>query len=448
MARRSLVLVAVGSLVVAGTLGLSSATAGNAAAPAVTDRRECPHDWDPKDTLQHPRGAGASAIARMTQNVPEFNDCQRFIKDTAGTLVYDSLHAIFASDELDRVVARLDSANGHMERDVVAFAAAEIWSEGAYGDLGIKVGHNCLYLWRRARTPIAWGATMLDHSDLAESPAGPDCRGALPVAPNVPGAPLRVLPPATFPGLEDADYPPVARWDWDASSRRQYISIKCGAAWCEVGPRDGFSPSPAFPDDNPALSRAQRRVRLVKGWYDRQPLAIDADGDGKLEPSGIDGVFMPNPNLDGRDSWGAYRGRFDRTATVMLLPRGTTTLPIKYAKYLGIAAGAPLPLTAHFELCYGSGTECGVGTVFGTCQPPGRGDDPPGTGLDAQGLRRWYARVRVGASKEDFCVTRFPGHIDPATGRFHDIPGTVRWRWKAEDEGGWMRCSTGCCEKY
>jgi hypothetical protein len=55
------------------------------------------------------------------------------------------------------------------------------------------------------------------------------------------------------------------------------------------------------------------------------------------------------------------------------------------------------------------------------------------TGLDAAGAP--VAKYK--------CATRylFTGETMPS-----HVPGTVRWRWLANDEGGWMRCGHGCCE--
>jgi hypothetical protein len=51
--------------------------------------------------------------------------------------------------------------------------------------------------------------------------------------------------------------------------------------------------------------------------------------------------------------------------------------------------------------------------------------------------------VKSGGSPMYHCITRYDVPIDS-----HGIatPGTTRWRWMANDEGGWFRCLYGCCE--
>jgi hypothetical protein len=38
---------------------------------------------------------------------------------------------------------------------------------------------------------------------------------------------------------DDKDIPPVARWDYDTANHQQYIGLRCGGEWCEVG-HSGF----------------------------------------------------------------------------------------------------------------------------------------------------------------------------------------------------------------
>src|SRR5207245_9510779 len=100
----------------------------------------------------------------------------------------------------------------------------------------------------------------------------------------------------------DAAYPPVARWDWDPAHHEQYIGIKCGVAWCEVGSQQ-FAPAPALtagPSFDPVTgftaTTGSDHVYTIKGWYDEQQLAVPA-GDG-LAPGACHGVLMPKPFPD------------------------------------------------------------------------------------------------------------------------------------------------------
>ena len=55
----------------------------------------------------------------------------------------------------------------------------------------------------------------------------------------------------------------------------------------------------------------------------------------------------------------------------------------------------------------------------------------------------WWARVESPAGTTYRCVVRRKP-MDPAA---ELPPGMVRWRWKLKDEGMWVRCPGGCCEK-
>ena len=119
------------------------------------------------------------------------------------------------------------------------------------------------------------------------------------------GKQLTVVPKKLM--REEKDVPPVARWDYDTVNQRQYIGIKCGGEWCEIG-HAGFETSaghrPSILRDEPsgvvgpapASSTEKDRVVLVKGWYDEQYLAEGTTGD--LRPMHVRGTAFPHPMLD------------------------------------------------------------------------------------------------------------------------------------------------------
>ncbi|HEX4933177.1 MAG TPA: hypothetical protein VFV33_08365, partial [Gemmatimonadaceae bacterium] len=270
-----------------------------------------------------------------------------------------------------------------------------------------------------------------------------------PTAGPLGGASLRVFP-RTHPGEDftDDDYPPVARWDWDDVHKVQYIGIKCGAAWCEVG-RDNLSPS-SVPPVTSSMSHEERRVRLVKGWHDYQYLAT-LPSTGIPEPTSIHGYFVPSPDLGDQNDFGKF-SKFRPVAQVIMrgaLPANIAAFA-KYRSHFGFAnVRSGLRVDAVIAMCYGTRTSCGIPKGQATaCAAPGPGDDPPLVDPSSASAtkQRWYTRVTSGVSVRYSCATRYRGHVDPTTGHVIDIPGTVRWRWKVDDEGGWMRCVFGCCE--
>src|SRR5207245_10928283 len=149
-----------------------------------------------------------------------------------------------------------------------ALPAAEIYSSDThwYAPLAIQHYFNCLYFYRDGSQ---WRANIV--------PIGKDetdCRKPL-INPARAGTELKVLP--VSPQSNDAAYPPVARWDWDPAHHEQYIGIKCGVAWCEVGSQQ-FAPAPALtagPSFDPVTglpaTTGRDHRKTIKSCYHRQP---------------------------------------------------------------------------------------------------------------------------------------------------------------------------------
>jgi hypothetical protein len=114
--------------------------------PAPAGPPECPHSWERK---------GVPSQAWPTVDVPEFNDCQRFILvDTVNGAEQRSYSrgyfAIFANPDSALVAQRAYPLDGSPVTSgvPVAFIYAD---QGAYGPLRIARGGNCLYLYRDQR---------------------------------------------------------------------------------------------------------------------------------------------------------------------------------------------------------------------------------------------------------------------------------------------------------
>jgi hypothetical protein len=406
---------------------------------STTDLRECPHDWGGKYGV-----GGVFPLSDAIKNIPEFNDCQRFlIRGNAG-LAYGALYAIFASPDLGTLPQRLA-----MRQDRFALGAGEVWADSAYAPLGISRGYNCLFLWREQGK---WKASMVSpkREDLPDT----ICTDSISIASTVPGRHLLVIPKSDSL-FKDADYPAVARWDWDHDHRKQYLGLKCGPAWCEVGDLD-LTPSPDLP--GPVSSLARRSSR-IKGYYDQQYLAsVPAPGLPSV-PTGMLASIIPVDSLGDWHSWSTFSG-FRTVAHVQFTGRSSDAAALAaYTTrfgFTGSVAGTVLQSDRiDIALCYGTPTSCGISAASmpATCAEPGPGDDPPLTAsasftalvsaASIAGSNRWYSRVKSGGSPMYHCITRYDVPIDS-----HGIatPGTTRWRWMANDEGGWFRCLYGCCE--
>ena len=384
---------------VLGVVACQSGLAGGSGTQAI-GRPECPSDSfaiTVIDTLRdrkgnvvgtQPRTIRQIGLAGPISNVPEFHDCQEFIRGDG----YLRLYAIFARFGLERLADSLDTLPYTPSKQ--ALAAAEIYSDGEhYAPLGVEPYFNCLYVYRVLKD---WRAAVVPKGTHEDA-----CLTHL-VDPATHGTQLEVH--RSTPSADLAAYPQVARWDWDQQSGWQYVGIMCGAGWCDVGPK-GFTSSPA--------------VYGIKGWYDEQRLATVASSGG-LQPGSAHGIIIPDPALghlnNATDFHQSSGSPWVHVANVLL----TGSSP--YSSKLRLQPG-----WNKIYLCYGSAAACGVPPQAQTCSPGGM----------------WWALIKPPhwwQSKTYRCVTQ----------RLHSgivIPATVRWRWLTNDETGWIRCvQNGCCQ--
>jgi hypothetical protein len=292
----------------------------------------------------------------------------------------------------------------------IAFAVIVSWG-GEYSDLGIRPNFNCLYLYDSA----ALKALMLPvghEPKRCEHPIDPT---------NIDATHLSVRA-TTRPGLTLPDYPPVARWASDPRSGAMFISLVCGAAWCEVGRKDklaGFA-STQYVSTSP--DPAERRVMEVRGWYDEQPLAVIVNG--KPVPSHAVATMVPHRDLDSYTEESFVTGHW--LPAVHIVVRGALS---KYQQKLNLEASTDLANANEGFLCKG---------ISKDCIPQGRLREVAQCANETQ-PRMFGKIVSVLGKTRYFCVNR----------SFHQvkkkIPGTVRWAWFDDDEGGWWRCPNSCC---
>lgn len=377
--------------------------------PQVEARPECPGE----DSLHV-----AVPLSGPITGIPEFHDCQRFIVVRGSDTVYDSLYAIFAAFHLESLPDHFGKSPSQPQ---IALPAATVYSYGGtYPSLGIRAGFSCLYLWN----PPSWRAKMVPSSSG-------DCRP--PVNPATVNGTVLEVRVASNPQYGAADYPPVARWDWDARRSKQYIGIMCGAAWCEIGD-GGFVPSQVFGKLLPAdptlvqqpTSLEINRVSKIKGWYDAQLLAV-VGPNGRLRPSGVWATFVPHPALDRTDNLANFGNSWVHIGTVVL----SGDLP-SYKSKLNFVFDPAQPQSAKIYFCHGAPVSPGqsggcemASASLPSCTPQ---PDP------------WWAKIVSKTGTVYRCIIR----REHPTASAH-IPGTVRWRWVLDDEGTWGRCTGGCC---
>jgi hypothetical protein len=331
---------------------------------------------------------------------------------------------------------------------------AEIYTYGeGYKPLGIGPNFNCLYVY--VDNDLALRAKMVHAPYLGSK--WDACRDAVDPL-KARGETLTVL--RTTGGRFD-DYPAASRWDWDAVSHQQYIGIKCGAAWCEIGrPTGGRIHLSPVHDPGTGFPSREQRVLRIKGWYDEQVLAY-ADGPGHAIPTSLRGTVIPDPGLDT-----ANDAVFKKTprpwipvAYVALAPdvdpiNGITAVGKPASEINGLATAyykkkfnfdtvrvrASLQALNQVSLCYGTRTMCGVPPL-----PGGPKGCPSTRNMFGVTKDRWWSKI-VSAVKHDVvfkCITR-----RDHSGMALRVPAAARWRWLADDETVWEDCTQGCCEVW
>ncbi|MGH7585454.1 MAG: hypothetical protein ACREMH_04335 [Gemmatimonadales bacterium] len=358
------------------------------------------------DTLDQLPNAG------VISKVPEYHDCQKLAEGS--TPKYVSLVGVFAYEALGSAYANPAQPPANLR------AAAEIVNfDHYYRPLGLEVGFSCLYLWPEGQS---W------HARLFPAGGTPDlCTRVLGDWNPADGHPLRVER-SREERLENADYPPVARWDWDPQGNHNFVSIRCGDAWCEVRPQvplvaalgnlDKRPPDVVVPDPKvPPRTPRWNRVATVRGWYDEQRLAVPS-GSG-LQFSEIVAAIVPHPDLGTRTLASEYDGAWLEVARIELDAAPGTDV---YRTKLGLEVGTNIVEMQRFAA---------LPTDLVT-----------GCKADLEG-NFWVASIRQdGGRAAHRCVERVI-HTDMPESLA--MPGTARWRWDPNDEKTWVQCPQGCC---
>jgi hypothetical protein len=357
----------------------------------------CPNHNFTDSLLKDPLGNTREVFTSVSYgDIPEFHDCQKLITPgPGGAGEYGPTVAIFATT--------LGSAAPTHTNPVVAV----VWTVGGgYPALGIQMqpgqqyGINCLYLFDSS---VGQNAKMV-------GPVSQDVKCSDATITNQAGTPLWVL--ASSP---NSDVPAVARWDYDSSAKLNYVGIKCGDAWCEIG-RDNSIKVSSIMTPSAVTNSALAPVLSVKGWYDQQLLA-DPVGSG-LKISDVTGTLIPAPGLGALVDSNFVSFREVATAIVdkpykMDLEPGENTV----------------------SLCKGDLVTCAQG-------------DPSVGGPPTRNPGGWWARIKSvsasGLAKTTYHCVIYTEHTTFGA----TAPGTARWRWVDNDEHMWMRCSTGCCEVF
>ena len=397
-------------------------------------------------------------------DMPEFHDCQRFVvpaRDRTNgwgylrsipgrdNLGYGPLVAIWAANKLDeqfQVAPTVSLPPGGMISSggpatpgaralpIKATPVAVIYNferNAGYDPLGIKPGFSCLYLWKDPE----WQARLVSlgpNAPVASEPAG--CFNQIDTTSQliVGGRRLMVRPAKLAEGLGPRDIPPVARWDWDGTNNWQYIGIRCGDQWCEIGaPR--FAPSePAsgttlgnaylaavepipVPGAYQATATDKLHVVAVKGWFDQQRLDARAKGQ-VLELTDIVGTAFPQPALDSVSD-AMFQGNWIPTAYLFVDANYSGKVPLKRG-------------LNRVYLCKGTAADCaGVTNANPICSP-----------YDQDPSDIWWGKIVYESAEPSFRCVRRRTHNGMA------IPAAAtRWNWSEVDVKTWHDCGGGAC---
>jgi hypothetical protein len=361
-------------------------------------------------------------LAGAITDIPEFHDCQRLLVLNPRTkgMSYGPLVGIWVSDSLGTRLTELAMLNTGSVPMALAFAELFSW-DGNYGPLGIRKRWNCLYLYPSPDT-LGLRAKMVQVRDF-NACGSPQMVRAL-IGDTVTDLYVRRDPRG---GSQSSDFPPVGRWDWDAMGSRQYIGLKCGAAWCEVATTPHFQSSPRYSAPPGMAATGGRPVYAVKGWYDEQMLAVREPSWlpdwlswlAPVRPGGFTGTIVPDPGLDGMD-----RARFDgwvRAGEVVVSQASPKYTASNFGPGALMSGASPRKVATVF-LCHGD--SCGNPIACHWKDPSDK----------------WWARVEYEGRVKYRCVNR----VDHSGGD-RPIPGAARWFWEANDEKGWYGCAAGCC---
>ncbi|WKW12234.1 hypothetical protein Strain138_001517 [Pseudogemmatithrix spongiicola] len=371
---------------------------------AVAGLPECPHDWR-RSKREVTTFAGVGA------HVPELNDCQRLVLgNEQDGYTYGDIAGVFVNKDGGTYTdASLSTPR--------ALALVYFPYGGKYDPLHLTAELSCIWVQRTRQGYDAWvRAASEDHDCLDTATAANDKSLTLAVRATKPQAASRTLPDTLYN---------VVRWDWDPVTSTQFVSVRCGDSWCEIG-QEGFGGSRSHVDGLPTAAIAFNALR-VKGYYDEQYLAEWRND--RLVVGRNRGTIFPTAQLAAFAANKPTIGEWIPVAEINMAPEVG-----QYEHMLNLVGNSERLVAgprAIVSLCLGDGRSCApikneVILNESSCPPTEDG--------------RWYARIERPGGARYFCVK----HRSHPPGFY--IPPVVRWRWREDDETIWIRCFGGCCE--
>lgn len=381
------------------------------------------------DTVRTAVFASGSALATFgislpnaISDVPEFHDCQRVRLADGDNVTYGAVMGVFAGE-------KLDSMPDILFNEPQAVAEVFVPEPGIYKPLGITNTFNCVVV-QKAAGKDDWAAWMVPVTRETQ------CRYRFSTTQLRSAGKLAVVAIPPPKGLDSSYVPRVARWDWDTSSKKQVIGVRCGSHWCWLGDKEGMVPPPSI--QNAEATGVAKAMAAIPGYSDRQQLA-EWDTEKRLYAGPNWGTVVPTPELQ----HALYNG-----------PPGTIKPPLEEqlanftGKWTHVANVFMNPSAGSYAATLNFGGEGKSARIY-LCRGNGRFDCKPTLpyiyikrqchGAKSDGVR-WYAKIeQEGKRTKYYCVT-YCQHLGM------QIPAVTRWRWRVDDEGVWVSCPEGCCE--
>lgn len=350
----------------------------------------------------------------------EVHDCQRLVVFPGRAAEFGPLVAIYP------LPSTIGTVTSYTQPELVAYVVnygAEATYQGVrvayaaddYPDLGIVPrgldGPKVHCLWLRQNASGDFEAAMVpppSGSDECDPGADPQDWSSLQVRQQ------------TYRNASMTAYPNTARWQWSRPGTlnrngRHLIGIKCGAGWCDIGPRDVTTPPIPQPSGRAA---PWSPTRAIPGYSDAQFLAIMKEENWFPVPppgGGLPaGPFRPGP-------WGEVRALPVPPSWTWAQPYEVVALTVDPAPPYGVD---------HYDRKLGLTLSQGVRVSRVVLQGPSPGYP---NGIAA------YRQRGSNAMRKARGVWAAGVPHGPAMG--------ARWQWSdEEDETIWTGCWQGCCE--
>ena len=360
-------------------------------------RAPCAGTAPPPDTSDHFISSDHVTVLRRNGYcrylIPEYHDEQRL---SDGGTDYGPVAKVYAFPEAGAFNAHTNFDTKFVNVGILTITGTAPLP-GPYNALHLNIGANCLWLQHLhfGNGQVRWWGAVSPPNNVGE------CG-------NTNGQLITAV--EEQPSTDPSWYPPVTRFE-EGHGRVPYVGVKCGNAWCIIGPGTNSALRPPSFTGGGSIPTSPQWA--VKGWFDDQTVGEPGTPSNfGIKPT-VPLSVVPKSDLASKD-YASFAAGWVDVATV-LVPQGVS-LPDKYK-----------------DVDPGYGFVLGENTISIRIRME-------------NGQPVWRARVRnsrfpAGSEHEYPHLVKWTDH----SGATNFVPATARWRWNDEDEELWVRCDIGCC---